>query len=45
MREILIAFQSYLYGIEMIDQKTFDLLNESFNRTFMELKYGTKINV
>ena len=33
-------FQSYLYGIEIMSEEQLKQLKFSFNRTFMELKYG-----
>ena len=39
-----IAFQSYLYGIEITyAQQIQNKLEAGFNRTFMELKWGLKI--
>ena len=35
-----LKFQSYLYGIEMIDAEHLKGEGKGFNRTFMELKYN-----
>ena len=38
-------FQSYLYGIEIPATSARTQWKDRFNRTFMELKYGTKISL
>ena len=38
----IIKFQSYLYGIEILEAFPKFFMRRSFNRTFMELKYCTR---